>query len=210
MPTWSHDLPKEKSHMGFDLRRTPADKPLLAIVTSDNILVTDTHYWGGRTVPCERPDCTACNASVPYRTHVYISAFCGRSHEHFLFECTANAAKAFEEYRQANSTLRGCLFQASRPKGTKNGKVVIITKPADLSRTPVPSAPDVKLALCVIWRLPVSAMRAEHLANGSPCLRTDAILTNRMYNQESNAGEPAHVLSQPSGNGRKPKSRIPK
>lgn len=202
MPTWSNDLPKEKSHMGFDLRRTPTDQPFQGIVTCDQILVTDTHFWGGRTVPCERPDCPACNASVPFRTHVYTSVFLPRSHEHVLFECTANAAKAFKEYRDANNTLRGCYFQADRPKHARNGKVVIVTRPADLTRTPIPLPPDIILALSVIWRLPTAAMREEHRHDGTPILRTDSRITSPVYNPPDNAGLPPQLLAPHRGNGR--------
>jgi hypothetical protein len=208
MPTWSTNLPKNRKHMGFDLRRTPADKPLLGIVTSDNILVTDTHYWGGRTIPCERPDCEACNQSVPYRTHVYVSVFDPKTNEHFLFECTANAAKAFVDYREAAGTTRGCFFHASRPKGTKNGKVAILTKPSDPTKTNLPSPPNVALALCVIWRLPLTGFAIEHTHKGDPVTRPKANELQKVHEQPDNQPDPPTIGEVIAGNGRKLRPKV--
>ena len=204
VPTWTHELPADRKHMGFDLRRTPPDKPLIAIVTAEQMTITATHFWGGRTVPCERPDCEACNASVPYRTHVYLSAFDPKTHDHFIFECTSNAAKAFQEYQKANETLRGCLFSASRPKHTRNGKVVIITRPADLTRVTIPRPPNLILALSVIWRLPTPAIREAYNLAGTSRITTDSARTAAMRTQDDNAADPpsiAEILE--GGNGQK-------
>jgi len=193
MPTFSSDLPTERRHMGFDLKRTPADKPLLAIVTAEAMTVTNTHYWGGRTVPCEMPDCEACNAAVPYRTHVYVSAFCPKTHSHFIFECTEHAARAFAEYIAANSTLRGCYFSAARPKGSKNGKVCITTRPADLTRVSLPSPPNLVMALSVIWRLPMPALRELYQTDGQATIRTDSARTAAMRRQPDNQPDPPTI-----------------
>lgn len=161
MPTWRTELPPEGKNRGYDLHRTPTAAPLIAIVTSDNLLVCDTHYWHGRTTPCERvcnaegrtiddSHCPACVDKAAWRTHVYVAAFDARKREHFIFECTTHAAKMFQEYRAAAGTLRGCIFNATRPKATPNGKVSIITHAADLSKTFLPPAPDVTAALAVI------------------------------------------------------------
>ena len=193
VPTWTNELPTERKHMGFDLLRTPQEKSLAAIVTSEAMTVTNTHFWGGRTVPCEMPDCEACNASVPFRSHVYVSAFDVKSHAHFIFECTAHAAKAFEDYQKAAGTLRGCYFVASRPKGTPNGRVTIATKPADLTRQPIPAAPNLILALSVIWRLPTPALREMYNVAGNSRIRTDSAASAAMRTQPDNQPDPPTI-----------------
>ena len=193
MPTWTNELPTDRKHMGFDLHRTPPDKPLSAVVTAENLLVTNTHFWGGRTVPCEQPNCPPCNAAIPFRTHVYLSAVNVKDHSHFLFECTPHAAKPFDEYRKANGTLRGCYFTAHRPKGTKNGKVVITCRPADLTRSSIPEAPNVILALSVIWRLPMPALRQLYNAEGKAKIETDSRLTAAVRTQPDNQPDPPTI-----------------
>lgn len=171
MPIWRNTLPPEGKNQGFDLRRTPPTGSIQGIITSECLIVVDTHYWHGRTMPCERitnergelmddSPCQACQQKQPYRTHVYVSAFDSKNHVHYLFECTANAAKPLEEYYQATKTLRGCIFNASRPKGGLNSKVVIATNTANQARNPIPTQPDIPKALAVIWRLPGKALEA--------------------------------------------------
>lgn len=191
MPTWSRKLPAKTSHQGFDLRRTPASAPIGGIITCDHYLCCDTHFWNGRTTPCERTvneegktvddaACSACLAKQSWRTHTYVSAFNPKTSEHFIFECSANAAKAFEEYQQATGTLRGCIFHASRPKCTPNGKVVILTNTANLARQPIPHAPDIIRALAVIWRIPQTALGIPEDEPGAPTIRPDAAILDAM------------------------------
>ena len=218
MPTWSNTLPSDKSHMGFTLRRTPASGPIRAIITCESLTVCETHYWGGRTVPCERyqqnpdgtltaGDCPACNNSVPYRAHVYVSAFDPHTHEHFIFECTAHAAISFVDYEAANGKLRGCIFQAFRPKGTKNSKVVISTNIANLERITLPSSPNVILALCTIWRVPMTEKREWENNRSTQAARPNKIKNRAMHNQPDNQPEPVTIgeILRTSGNGEKTK-----
>lgn len=193
MPTWSTELPPLGKHMGFDLRRTPATGACQAIITCDNLLVCDTHFYHGRTTPCERPNCPACNETIPYRTHVYVSAFDARSREHFIFECTANAAKPLAEYYQAAGTLRGCIFHASRPKGLKNSKVFIQTNSANLAKNPIPEPPDLVRAISVIWRLPTTGLAVTQEPFAPPQLTTVPQPLNRMREQPDNQPDPQHI-----------------
>lgn len=188
MPIFSSDLPVVEKHMGFDLKRCPDSKPLDAICTSENFLVTQTHFWGGRTVPHEIENCPACNKMQPYRTHVYLAGIIPSSREHFIFECSSNAAKAFDEYRNIYGTLRGCFFRASRPKGTRNGKVVIITRQADLQKCPLPEPPDLERALCVIWQIPYSKETATPTAIKMNGTKIDRVTRYEQLNPPNDSG----------------------
>jgi len=231
MPTWRTELPPEGKNRGYDLKRTPTSAPLIAIITSTELLVCDTHYWHGRTTPCERQcnaegrtiddtQCPACLEKAAWRSHVYVSAFDAKKREQFIFECTTHAAKVLKEYHDAAGTLRGCIFNATRPKQTPNGKVCIITHAADLSKTFLPEAPDVTAALAVIWRLPRKALdlttafidnmphpearhpRATHI-------RPRAAPLDQMRNQPDNAGGEQTVGQIIAGNGELRKRTTP-
>lgn len=218
VPTFSNKLPALSKHQGFDLRRTPQSKTLHAICTCEELLVCDTHYWHGRTLPCERvtndegktvddSNCSACLSKQPWRTHAYVSAFDPRTHDHFIFECTAFAAKTLQDYYTSVGTLRGCILIANRPKCGPNSKVQIVTATANLQRQPIPSAPDIARALSVIWRLPRTAID----------LLPDVPSTNRistlkkpladMRNQRDNDADPPTIANVLSGNGQSPKKR---
>lgn len=231
MPTWRNELPPEGKNVGYTLRRTPTNGSLIAIITSADLLVCDTHYWHGRTMPCERTcnaegktiedsHCAACQEKTPWRTHVYVSAFDGKKREHFIYECTAAAAKVLAEYRDAATTLRGCVINACRAKATPNGKVSIMTHAADLSKTFLPDPPDVPLALSVIWRLPRTALdfQTETLdvvptANAArpraTHVRTRAAVLAAMRNQPDNACDPPSIGEIVAGNGELRKRTLP-
>lgn len=197
MPTWSSELPPNQKHMGFDLIRTPQTAPIHAIITCDKMIVCDTHYWGGRTLPCERnaaqPEtsitathCPACNDSIPFRTHAYVSAMMAKTYQHFIFECTAHAAKALAEYYQANNTLRACIIHALRPKAQRNSPVVITTNTANLTKIKLPDPPDIIKALCTIWRVPLNGVTTTTTQPGQKTPSLDPEALKRMREQPTN------------------------
>lgn len=158
MPTWSNVPPSDESSHSMPLVRTPAGKPLTAVVTSTDLVGCDTHYWGGHTVPCEDPDCDACNHGIPKRWHGYVAAVNLDTRTHFIFEFTAHASLAFIGYRDQYETLRGCMFQARRATTSANSRLMIVTRPADLQKIALPAEPDVIRILATIWSLPQSAL----------------------------------------------------
>lgn len=154
MPTWSNKVPDQPRGPALPIRRTPAYKPLVAIVTSDDIIGCYTHFYHGSTMPCEPPNCPACHDGLPYRWHAYLTAVDCHDGLHFIFECTALSAENFTTYREAHGTLKGCCFQARRWHSRPNGRILIQTKPADLTERSLPHAPDLKQCMAILWSLP--------------------------------------------------------
>lgn len=170
MPTWTSSPPTDPRGQGLPLVRTPANRPLRAIVTSDRLIGTDTHFWGGHTVPCERPDCEACNAGIGYRWHGYLSAYNPSDQLHFVFEITAQAAVPFADYLKTHGTLRCAQFDAYRWQRRKNGRVIV---KVELSATPshaIPHAPDLRKVMAIIWRLPIPNVDPGPIISGRPTL----------------------------------------
>lgn len=153
MPNWSNQLPDEARGHALPIRRTPARKPLKAIVTCEDLVGCYTHYWKGRTMPCEKPECDACDKGQPYRWHAYLSAWEPETALHFLFECTAQAAQNFVDFREKHHTLCGCYFMATRWKSSPNGRVLIRTKPDDVPGRRIPGPPDLIACLSTLWNI---------------------------------------------------------
>jgi hypothetical protein len=154
MPNFSNTPPVPTRGYGLPIRRTPTSGRLVAIVTSHDLVGCDTHFFGGHTVPCEKPDCEACTKGVPFRWHAYCGALDHETHLHFIFEMTGHAAEALVEYRDAHSGLRGCLFEAQRLNRRANGRVIIRTKPQPIEHIRLPQPPDLERCLSIIWDLP--------------------------------------------------------
>jgi len=217
MPVFSHKLPPNSKRNGYDLKRTPTDKPLRGLITCDELTICPTHYWGGRTVPCEGPLCKACQENSPIRHHVYISLLESDTHDHVLFECTSKAAVTLDDYRTAHGTLKGCEIKAYRPKRIKNGRVEIIARPYDLTNVRLPAAPNIPVALCVIWQIPSTAINTD----AEPGLNTSLAPVPTVFNR-MNGDLPDEPIPEPtkigdvlaelpatpaSKNGRLPKSK---
>ncbi len=176
MPKFSNALPDKTENRGYDLRRTPPDAPLKGLITSDDLIGCFTHWWGGRTVPCEDENCEACRANTPTRWHCYLSVLQSGSHDHFIFECTGKAALPLIDWRDENGTLRGALMTAFRPKRRRNARVEIILKPYDISQLKFPKAPDLIRAMSVIWQLPETALETPHAENTVPKIQVDPVI----------------------------------
>lgn len=155
MPNWSNQVPDDPRGQGLPLVRTPAARSLRAIVTSNDLIGCDTHFWGGHTIPCTKPDCEADAAGIPYRWHGYLSAYNPHDQLHFIFEMTAQAAKTFADYRTEHGTLRCCQFEAYRWKHTRNGRVIIKCERSAIQSAALPRAPDLARVMAIIWRLPI-------------------------------------------------------
>lgn len=171
MPAWTNQLPPQPTHTGFTLRRTPPDTPIRAIITCDDLIGTFTHYYHGRTTPCEPPDCPACKDLSPARWHGYVSCLDHATREHFLFEFTSKAAEPLIEYRKAHGTLHGCFITASRPKRRRNARVEIACRPTDLTKITLPKPPDLIQAMSVIWQLPATALETPEGYHESPLVK---------------------------------------
>lgn len=172
MPIWSQDPPTDPRGPALPIRRTPAGRPLLAIVTSENLIGCYTHFHKGKTVPCEGraftdaagphpTHCEACHDGIPYRWHSYLSAVDQKDGLHIIFECTAQATEAFTTYRDHHHTVRGCLFEACRLNARPNGRVIIRCKPADLTKHRLPHGPDLTQCMAIIWSLPIDAVDTQ-------------------------------------------------
>lgn len=165
MPNFSTDLPVDREGYGLPIRRTPTHGRLTAIVTSNQMVGCDTHFFRGHTIPCERPDCEACRVGIPFRWHTYIGCLEQSHHLHIIFEATLQASLPFVEYRQAHNDLRGCGFEATRLHAQPNGRVIIRTKPAPIEHIRLPGPPDLIACLSIIWNLPREGV---NVSNGIP------------------------------------------
>ena len=173
MPNWSNKIPEDPRGYALPLLRCPAAQRLEAIVTSGNLIGCNTHFWGGHTVPCNGTDCEPCERGVAYRWHAYLSALNPKDGLHFIFECTAQAAKPFADYRESHGTLRGCQFIAYRWKQARNGRVIIKCTPTAMQLGILPDTPDLTRIMAIIWRLPIPNVWQAGQERGHPRVHAD-------------------------------------
>jgi len=170
MPIWTDQPPSDAQHNALPLMRCPSGKAIVAVVTSHNLIGTRTHFFHGRTTPCEQNDCKPCLEGVPWRWHGYVTAYSPTDHLHFLFEMTARAAEPMIKFREEHAVLRGCTFRAQRANLSKNSRVFIDCKMADLANLKLPDPPDLIGLLSVIWNLPKPELTPSTPEKGAPAI----------------------------------------
>jgi len=185
MLNFSNVPPTDPRGTALPLVRTPAFKPLVATITSTDLVGCPTHFYHGRTVPHDDEDCAPCNAGMPWRWHAWLSAVVLSTNTHILFECTRQAAETLLLYRTAHNTLRGCTFRAQRPSKQPNGRVYIETKKADLDKLTLPEAPDLIKCLAIIWNIATDDMAIPDERRGMPHV---AVERNPLHKPETAPG----------------------
>lgn len=168
MLNFSSDLPDDPRGPALTLIRCPVMRPLVAIVTCGDLLGCRTHFYGGRTVPCDDESCEPCLNGVPWRWHTYVSIWLRNAKRHMLLENTARASEPLILYRKAHGSLRGCQIAAQRVNSRVNARVNIETKPADLEEIALPDGPDLQKILSIIWNIPLTNMKVEQISKSVP------------------------------------------
>lgn len=154
MPQFSNRPPKDDQGYGLTLLRTPANGRLIIAVTSDELVGCPTHWYGGRTVPCEAENCPACLDGLSWRWHGYLSGLLRSTRRIILAEFTAQACETITQYYDAQGSIRGAILTAQRHRNRHNGRVIITLTPGDLDVMQLPPAPDILKALATLWNLP--------------------------------------------------------
>jgi len=159
MNPWSSTPPKETSNLALRIVRCPATGTLTAIITCPGLTGRETHFVNNRTQPCDgEGECSWCQEGHSRRWHGYVSCLLTNTMEHVLFEMTGIASETFTQYYRLKDTLLGCHFQARRPNGRHNGRVVIACKPSDPQRAKLPPPVNVQKILCHIWGIPYAGL----------------------------------------------------
>jgi hypothetical protein len=177
MPNFTDALPPKDQRPSLALVRVKPGKPIQAIVTATNFVGCETHYWHGRTAPCEQPNCEACDDGSPTRFHAYIASWNPATNRSFLLEITRAAADAFDGYRNTYGSLRGCRYSVHRASSNPNSRVIVELHPADEQRFAIPQPPNVIACLCTIWHCsPPEAIAPRLNGNGSTNARRREVL----------------------------------
>lgn len=183
MPNWTTELPQRTGPKPMQLLRTPATGSLRGFITCSRLIGCDTHFWRGRTRPCEAPDCEACNDGSPTRWHGYLSLFNASSRAHAILELTASALEQLEEFRHTYLTLRGLTLVSRRAKSSRNARVILEVGPPRPDAPELPAEPDIAAIMCNIWRLPTGAAVCSSSSFASSALSLDPAVMDRFQDR---------------------------
>jgi len=157
MPAWSNRPPENPKGPSLPIARCPTNGQWQGTITCHDLLGTNTHFYKGRTVPCQQPNCEPCCDGVPWRWHGYLTAINDKSGLHYLFEVPAAAAETIADFATQHGTLRGARFRATRLGAARNGRVIIEIKQGDPNSIPRIPVPDIVQLLTKLWDIPEPA-----------------------------------------------------
>jgi hypothetical protein len=170
MPNWTNSPPPARNPHALSLLRVTPEKQIQGIVTAEDMLGCHTHYWKGRTTPCEGETCEPCKTGHPSRWHAYLPIWSPKTHHHVILELTAAAAETVTAYKHTYQTLRGCLITARRKNRNPNSQLVVECKPADINGILLPTPPDVVACMSTIWSLPKPLVEPTNRIAGIPTI----------------------------------------
>ena len=141
------------SGQGWDVIRANPEHPTPLTIVSTDLFGVRTHYHRGRTGPCLRTGCEACQEGKLSRWHGYLFAVRSANSERVILEYTPPAVVALEAAFKEYGKLRGLNIIASRTSNRNNAKVTVAVKGMSPNAHKLPREPLMWPTLCKIWGL---------------------------------------------------------
>ncbi len=200
-PEFLNGPPPANTAHNLELVRTPATKTLTGICLSDDLTTTRTHYCGNRTNPHTTPDCPHCDNMIPFRYHSYLAMWSPSTRTRYLFEMCQEPALALELERTRYGTLRGLRLTMFRASKKPNGRITIHADPGEIAPADLPTCPNVRRALAVIWHLPFDSVDNDPNASGRAIAEIDSRPGTQKITRERTAAEERAASNPPSAMG---------
>jgi len=162
MSDWTNRPAPNQHPTQLQLLRVPPSKTIIAIITSDDAIGRDTHYWKGRTRVCTHPTCEPCDAHHAPRWYGYLAVVAPTMQAPTILEITAACVNSLNEYLQEYPTLRGAEITIRRANKKANSRLIATLKPSPYRDGKLPAAPNVITHLCRIWEIPLPPQLAIH------------------------------------------------
>lgn len=153
MTEWSDQSPPQQPAAQYRLIRTPPFKPIRLLILSGKPLGCKTHYFRGRTAPCEGDACEACQQGLPWRWHAYLAVLALPNREKCILEMTAQATEQLQPAIHELGTLRGSIIITERPAKRPNGRVRVTMTRDRQPEASMPQPPNIIACMQHIWGL---------------------------------------------------------
>ena len=145
------DTVNEEQH--FQIMRTPPGGQMRGVITTDDYVGVNLHYYRGRSTPCRKNSCEACEAGHRPRWTGYVLLMSIKTRKVNIFEFTQRAWNAFNQVRAVKGSLRGVELIASRLGKRDNGPLTVVFEEARHDADMLPPAPELREILERIWEI---------------------------------------------------------
>lgn len=149
---WNRRPTKEEMEHVWRVMRPPQKGTMRLLVLSGDLTGTYTHFWHGRTTPCKREHCEACQASRMPEWHGYLACLQADTKIRWILEVTKGCAKNLDDWFRERRTLRGTLIEVGRTSAKPNGRQFVRCLSQFSEREEMLKAPDLHPILARMWQ----------------------------------------------------------
>lgn len=150
--------PPRKEACNLEIIRTGSRGKFGGYILSAKMFGLPIHFFG-RSIPCtQRADCPICAKDNKSRWTAYLPVWIPGDIKPKLMELPTAAAEEVNEYQQKYATLRGKFIKLTRPRGKENSRIKVDISSPPLDGISLPPVPQVREALCLIWKLDFTNM----------------------------------------------------
>ena len=143
----------EQMPQRFELKRIPPGGASGLICLSDDVVGSDVHYVGGRTVCCPGESCPANHDKCRIEWRGYLFVWNPRKQEVICIEVTPAAMAPIDQAYRDYDGLRGVKMEFTRRGEQKNGQLSSKCFAPARDKTGLPKAPSLRKFLCKVWQV---------------------------------------------------------
>lgn len=158
---FQQEPPNRKEACNLEIMRTGARGKWGGYILSAKMFGLPIHFYG-RSIPCtQKAGCPICAADNKPRWTGYLPVWTPGMIRPALIELPTAAAETVRDYQTKYATLRGRLINCTRPRGKANSRIKVELTSPNNEGLSLPSVPEVRQALCLIWRLDFDNMTSD-------------------------------------------------
>lgn len=158
---FQQEPPSRKEACNLEIIRTGSRGKWGGHILSAKMFGLPIHFYG-RSIPCtQRPDCPICASDNKPRWTGYLPIWTPTMIRPALLELPTAAAESVRDYQAKYATLRGRLINCTRPRGRANSRIKVELSSPNIEGLSLPAVPEVRQALCLIWRLDFDTMKDD-------------------------------------------------
>lgn len=174
----------------LSLHRVTPNKPTLAVILSPDVIGLYTHYWRGRSVPCQPFGCPACEAHQRPRWYGYLGIWNPNNGSIAVLELTPPAIAPIDAWLKRHPSLRAAQIIAKRANKRPNSRLVVEIRPDVYNGEFLPPPPQVERTLEHIWESSGHHRPDREEAADAASLPATQATTSRQTNGQAPAAGP--------------------
>lgn len=153
--------PARKEAHALEILRTQARGKVGGYILSATMFGLPIHFYG-RSIPCtQHPSCPICAKGNVPRWTGYLPTWLPGDVKPRLLELPTSAAERVRDFQKKYGRLRGKLIKCTRPRGHTNSRIKVDIFSPNIEALSLPPVPEVREALCLIWRLSFDNMQED-------------------------------------------------